>query len=121
MRRKRPNAFASTEEYNRQVKQIEEQAWKRRSPSEIRRRFMKTAGNTDYRIVALYRERDALNSLPENQDDPWEIDHIRPIAQGGEHRYENLRLLRKSKNHVGEFRSEERIALLLQIVADMQR
>lgn len=106
------NPFGSTEEYNARLEKRNNPNYKTR---DNRRRSAATR-NTDVWIESLYKERDRLNRLPENKDDPWEVDHIRPLSQGGEHRYENLRLLRASRNCDDQDRSEERIKLLLEIV-----
>jgi len=72
-------------------------------------------GRGDYRVKRLYRQCAEFNYWnPSN--DPAEIDHIRPIAQGGEHVFENLRAIRRSVNQRdGAHRSEELIATLLKL------
>ncbi len=72
--------------------------------------------HTDMFIRHLYAERDRLNVL-EQSDDPWEVDHIRPLSKGGRHVYENLRLLRASKNCDDPDRTDDEIEFAIKLVA----
>lgn len=75
----------------------------------------KRAAPKDWRVDALYADRDRFNrEEPTAKNDPFEVDHIRPLHQGGEHTRENLRIIRRSKNcEYPQTRSEEEIKVLL--------
>jgi len=112
-RQRRINPFLPTEEYNKAVE-------RRNNPTakdKARKARYEATVHTDMRIIALYKERDRLNALEPMNLDPLEVDHIRPLCMGGQHVYENLRLLRASQNCNESYRTEERIRFLTMLVA----
>lgn len=116
-RQRRINPFLPTEEYNKAVE-------RRNNPTKqdiARKNRYEVTVQDDMFIRALYAECSRLNSLEPVNDDPWEVDHIRPIWQDGRHVYENLRLLRRSKNRNRTERSDDLIDAITRIVAANRR
>jgi len=103
----------TTEEYNARLEKWNNPNYNTRY---AKARYEVTC-HDDLFIRSVYAERDRLNDLEPKSTDPWEVDHIRPLVQGGLHVYENLRLLRASKNCDDQGRDEFRIDIILRIVA----
>lgn len=106
------NAARSQADYNREYyvrnreKLLERnRTWKAENPDRVRelrtqheavRRARKrtTQVDNDPRITALYEIAAWLRS----QGDDVHVDHIRPLARGGTHTYENLQILTAQEN-----------------------
>ena len=116
-RSRMPNPFGTTEEYNARMEKLSKPNYDTRY-DKVRREITR---NDDMFVRSIYAERDRLNDLETGIDDPWEVDHIRPLAQGGLHVYENLRLLRASKNCDDMSRPEWKIDMILKLVAYNRR
>jgi len=112
--------WGTTEEFNAR---LEKKALKKQGVSLAKDEYQKRLQEAkaispnpgDYRIEALYKECKRLNaSDPTAVEDPYTVDHIRLIIQGGLHTRENMRIIRASKN-TGERRSEEEIIRLTRL------
>jgi len=93
--------MGSTEEYNKRLQRAAQ-------------RGMSTSGrapNPDAaEIDKLIATKHYLNAhTPGRADDPLELDHIRPVKQGGKFTRLNLRLLPRSKNRDKRHRGEREI------------
>lgn len=107
--------LGTTEEYNARL----ERKWKREAAAgastnkNARDRHIQDTTSKDWlrqaQIVALMRDIDAMNAQEGYSSDPWTLDHIRPVCQGGLHRIENLRPLRLSRNQSEQRRTEKEI------------
>lgn len=107
--------LGTTEEYNARL----ERKWKREQAAgastnkSARGQQIQDITSKDWlhqaQITALMRDIDAMNAQEGYSSDPWTLDHIRPICQGGLHRIENLRPLRLSKNMAEHTRTEQEI------------
>mgnify|MGYP001371783613 CR=1 FL=1 len=99
--------MGSTEEYEKRLAR-----WN--NPS--KRTIALQEAPKDNRVQQLYAECQRLNKedkypyLPGTDiEDPYEVDHIKPIAQGGLHVFDNLRIIRRHKNHCISERPPEEI------------
>lgn len=114
------NRFGTKEEYLARKLKFEKRQARRfhiepdQTPQE-RRQEREAIGAPGLGMLALEAKRDRLNKIdPTARDDPWTIDHIRPLSQGGLTVRDNCRIIRKSQN-TRETRTEEKIAQLLLI------
>lgn len=105
------NMWGSTEEFNRNKAKHEAAL----SGYAQKRRTQELSVSGGIPMLMLEVKRDQRNARergsPASQD-PWTIDCIRPICQGGAYVYENCRLLRRSKNISQAYRTEEEIEYL---------
>lgn len=109
--RRKMNMFGSTEDFI-----ARQDRWARRPVDSIETRRRAIMRNSlDPKVTTLYEYVTRWNA--QHSTDRWiSVDHIRPVNQGGEHMFGNLRLIPLHVN-VNEFRLEATIQDIIARVA----